>query len=116
MALVRSLSFVFQFSPVLVSSVRRESEGEDIRYMPVMLRAIGGTVQHSLPVKLLMDPVELAFMQQYYSDHEWVLDNGYDGPIHILYSFFKGVFQCGVLYRRIISGLYFAGTTVLAAL
>ena len=71
MAPVRLLSFVldgpllFQFSPVLVSSVRREVLKAGIHAMPVMLRA--GTVQHSPPVKLLLDPVELAVMQQYSS-------------------------------------------------
>jgi hypothetical protein len=49
---------LFWFSPVLVSSVRKEV----VRVkMPIMLH--GGTVQHFPPVNLPLDPVELAVMQ-----------------------------------------------------
>jgi hypothetical protein len=46
-----------QFSP------KRSGQGEDTS-LPVMLR--GGIVQHFPPVNLLLDPAELAVMQQKY--------------------------------------------------
>jgi hypothetical protein len=52
---------LFRFSPLLVRSVLREVVKAEIQIFAVMLRA--GTVQHSLPVKLLFDLVELAVMQ-----------------------------------------------------
>jgi hypothetical protein len=53
---------LFQFSPVLVSLLRREVAKVKIHVLPVMLRA--GTVQPSPPVELQLDLVELAVMQQ----------------------------------------------------
>jgi hypothetical protein len=48
----------FRFGPVSVSSVRRSVQGEECTLH-------GGSVQHSPPVDLLVDPVELAVMQHY---------------------------------------------------
>ena len=50
MAPVRPLSFVFQFSPVSVSSVTRENRGEDIGLYAMSIMLHGDTVQHSPPV------------------------------------------------------------------
>jgi hypothetical protein len=48
---------LFQFSPVLVSSLRIEIVMAKIHVLPFTLRA--GTVQHSPPVKLLSDLADL---------------------------------------------------------
>jgi hypothetical protein len=62
------LSFVFedpllfQLSPVFISSLRKEVVKAKVHILPEMLR--GGTVKHCPPVKLLLDLVELAVMQQ----------------------------------------------------
>jgi hypothetical protein len=53
---------LFQFSPVLASSLQIEVVKTKIHVLPEMLRA--DTVQPFHPVKLLLDLVELAVMQQ----------------------------------------------------